>query len=125
MTQPEKRKPLTPLQRVKLFDAHDGICAICGYKIQVGERWRDEHMRALGLLGTNALDNRAPVHVRCAKAKDADDIPRIAKAKRQRASHIGAKTSPRPMAGGRNSPWRRHMDGRVELRHHEKDAEDW
>ena len=98
-----RRKPLTPLQRAKLFDEHGGICCICGCKIQAGEKWIDEHRRALGLLGTNEMTNRGPAHVKCASVKTAtEDIPMIAKAKRTRAKHLGCWRSSRPLRS-RNS----------------------
>jgi hypothetical protein len=44
----------------------------------------DEHLRALALLGTNALENRALYRKPCARKKtDEQDTPRIAKAKAQ------------------------------------------
>jgi hypothetical protein len=43
-------------------------------------------------------------------------VPRIAKMKRQRAAHLGAKTSKRPMPGSRASGLKKHMDGRVSKR---------
>src|SRR3954466_1680929 len=106
------RKPLTPAQRLRLFEAHRGLCALCGRKIATGERWRDEHMRALGLGGTNDMDNRAPVHIACAAVKDAQDIPAIAKAKRTKRAHLGIR-EPKgpPIPGSRRSRWKRKMDG--------------
>lgn len=94
MTQPlslHNRKPLTAKERIELFRAHDGICCICGGKIQVGEAWIDEHQRALALGGSNDLENRGPAHVKCAKVKTKDDMGMIAKAKRMEAKHFGAK----------------------------------
>lgn len=86
------RKPLTPTQRLKLFEAHKGICALCGREIRAGEPWIDEHIRPLGLGGTNDLDNRTPVHVACAQAKTRnEDMPRITKAKRQKMAALGIK----------------------------------
>ncbi len=85
------RKPLTPRQRVKLYEAFGGICPLCSTKIIPGHRWRDEHLRALGLGGTNEWDNRAPVHSWCAPAKDRDDMARINKAKDQKAASLGIK----------------------------------
>ena len=86
------RKPLTPTQRLKLFEAHKGICVLCGQQIRAGEKWVDEHLRALALGGSNDMDNRAPVHVACAKAKtNEDDLPRIAKAKRQKMAALGIR----------------------------------
>ena len=84
-----QRKALTPTQRLKLFEAHNGICALCGVAIRPGEKWRDEHLRPLALGGSNDMENRAPVHFKCAKAKDAEDLTRIAKAKRQKRASIG------------------------------------
>lgn len=87
-----KRKPLTPTGRLKLYEKHKGICALCSLKIMPGEDWIDEHLRALGLGGTNDADNRAPVHVKCAEAKTrGEDMPRINKAKRQKKAALGIK----------------------------------
>ena len=89
-----RRKPLTPTQRLKLFEDHKGICALCGLQIRSGEKWIDEHIRALGLGGTNDLDNRAPVHVACANAKThgpEGDVAKIAKAKRAKMAALGIK----------------------------------
>ena len=109
------RKPLSPTQRLKLFEAHRGICALCSRPIR-GEPWRDEHLRALGLGGGNEVENRAPVHIACAEAKDSDDLPRIAKAKRQKMAHLGIKKSSRPIPGSRASGFKKHLDGRVTRR---------
>lgn len=89
------RKNLTPTQRLKLFESFKGMCVLCTRKITDGESWRDEHLRALGLGGSNEWDNRAPVHVACAKAKDAEDLPRIAKAKRQKRAAHGMRPAPK------------------------------
>lgn len=85
------RKPLTPTQRLKLFEAHKGICGICTREIRGGEPWIDEHMRPLALGGSNDLENRRPVHVACAAAKTSNDLASIAKAKRQKRASLGIK----------------------------------
>ena len=110
---PKKRKPLTALQRAKMFDEHKGICVICGTKIKAGERWIDEHGRALALLGTNDMENRGPAHEACAKVKTKKDVAMIAKAKRVRAKHIGASRPKQPFPGGRGSRFKKLMDGRT------------
>jgi 5-methylcytosine-specific restriction protein A len=89
------RKRLTPRQRLTLWEDHRGICVICGLPIRAGEPWQDEHCRALGLGGSNSLTNRGPAHKRCSKAKDRDDISRIAKAKRQKCAALGIKDEKR------------------------------
>lgn len=90
------RKPLTPTQRLKLFEQHKGVCGICGQYIQAGSRWRDEHLIPLALGGSNDMENRAPVHEKCAEAKDKDDMRQIAKAKRQKRAHLGIKSQRGP-----------------------------
>lgn len=88
------RKPLTPTQRLRLFEAHKGVCCCCGLYIKAGERWIDEHIIPLALGGTNDLENRAPAHEKCAALKTKDDMERIAKAKRQKRAHLGIKVKP-------------------------------
>jgi hypothetical protein len=109
------RKSLTPTQRLKLFEAWHGCCCICERKIQAGEAWIDEHIRPLGLGGTNYLDNRGPAHKACADAKTNGkdgDLARIAKAKRMKMRHIGVKSRKGPpIPGSKDSPWKRKMDG--------------
>lgn len=85
-----KRKPLTKLQRAEMFARHNGICVICGLRIVPGQKFIDEHIRALGLLGTNDMSNRGPAHITCAAIKTHDeDMPRIVKAKAQAAAGVG------------------------------------
>ena len=96
------RKPLTPRQRLKLFEQHKGICVLCGLQIRSGEKWIDEHLLALGLGGSNDTENRAPVHLACAKAKTHDeDMPRIVKAKRQKMVALGIKRESRQKIASR------------------------
>ena len=111
-----KRKPLTAKERIELFRAHDGMCCICGGKIQVGELWIDEHERALALGGTNDLDNRGPAHEQCAKIKTKADMAMIAKAKRIEAKHFGAKKKNNPFPGSKSSAFRKKLNGTVERR---------
>lgn len=95
------RKPLTPTQRLKLFEDHKGICCLCERKIQAGEAWIDEHKIALGLGGSNDLSNRGPAHEACADAKThgaSGDIATIAKCKRQKMRHLGIR-SPSKLQG--------------------------
>jgi len=113
-----KRKPLTTRERIELFRAHNGVCCICGGKINVGETWWDEHERALALGGTNDADNRGPAHEICARAKTKKDMQMIAKAKRLEAKHFGAKSARKgaPIPGSKASGWKRKLDGTTERR---------
>jgi 5-methylcytosine-specific restriction protein A len=120
-----KRKPLTPTQRLALFEAYKGLCCVCGFKIHLGEKWIDEHLRALGLGGTNQWDNRGPAHVKCAEIKTVGDMAAINKAKAQKRSALGIKNenrakirkppkepkSPLVTAQGQSGIWRQVKNG--------------
>ena len=97
-----KRKPLTPKQRLALFEAHKGICIVCKLKIN-DPKWIDEHIRPLGQGGGNELANRAPAHIKCAEAKTNGkngDNARTAKAKRQKVRAVIGKAAPKKKLEG-------------------------
>jgi 5-methylcytosine-specific restriction protein A len=105
------RRRMTSLRRARIFDSHGGTCHLCGVKIAVGEAWEAEHIIALEISGDDSDDNLAPAHVACHRAKTAEDVGRIAKARRVYAKHIGAHRSKRPLPGGRGSPWKCKVNG--------------
>ena len=112
-----RRRPMSATRQLRIWEAHKGRCYLCGRKIVAGEAWEVEHMRALGLGGTDTDDNCAPAHKACHASKTRDDAARIAKAKRQKARHLGIKTRKgRPMPGTKASGLRKRMDGKVERR---------
>lgn len=91
------RKPLSPTQKLALHEKQGGICPLCDQPMVPGDRLTDEHLRALGLGGSNAFDNRAMVHTPCALAKTHGpdgDLARIAKAKAQKRAALGFKAAP-------------------------------
>ena len=77
------RKNYTKAQRVKLFDAHRGICVICKNKIHAerGEKWICEHVNPREISADDSPDNLGPAHVDCAKEKTKKDVKLIAKVK--------------------------------------------
>lgn len=82
----EARKPLTPKQRAELALAQGGLCGCgCGGKLNhATEGTIDEHLRALGLQGTNAMENRSLWRKPCSDAKTyGADLPTMAKADAQ------------------------------------------
>ena len=109
------RKRWTALRRARLFDAHKGLCHICGLKIDaVREGFEVEHVIPLALGGDDDEGNCRPAHVACHKDKTADDKAQIAKANRVRAKHLGARDRPRRiMPGSKASPWKKRLDGTV------------
>lgn len=111
-----KRKPLTRLQRVKLFDDHKGKCCLCGLPIQAsrGEKYIVEHIKPLWLGGADEISNMGPAHDRCAVEKTKGEAPIKAKSDRVRARHLGIKKSTRPIPGSKASGVRKRMNGNVE-----------
>lgn len=87
------RKPLTPSQRLALFERRGGRCCVCGEKI-IGA-FIDEHWRPLGLGGSNDKTNRDVAHIDCAATKTKDDMQRINKAKAQKKAAHGIRREPR------------------------------
>lgn len=112
-----KRKTLTPRMRLKVWENHKGICALCNGKIDgIRERWIVEHMRALELGGADDESNMAPVHEVCAMLKTSGpegDHARAAKAKRVKSKHLGIKKSKNPLPGSKGSKWKKKIDGSV------------
>jgi len=111
-----RRRPMTPARRLRILEAHDSHCYICGLRIDpTCEAWDVDHELALGLAGADDDSNWRPVHVDpCHKDKTRKDVQRMRKADAQKARHLGAKTPPRkPMAGSRASKWKKRMDGSV------------
>jgi hypothetical protein len=95
-----RRKPLTPSQKLKLYEAQKGICPLCDRRMERGEKLIDEHLQSLGLAGSNDLSNRAMVHATCAYAKtfgSEGDIAKIAEAKRRKARSLGLTAPKRPI----------------------------
>ncbi len=107
------RRSLSRLQRIRVFDDNDGICHICERGIRPGESWEVEHPTALALCGSDKIEDMRPAHKKCHSEKTAkEDIPRIAKAVRQRANHLGIKRRQnRPMPGTKASGIRKPLDG--------------
>jgi 5-methylcytosine-specific restriction endonuclease McrA len=86
-----KRRPLSTTRKLKLWETCGGVCHICEQKIRVGERWDVEHIIPLAMGGADDESNMAPAHAACHAPKTVEDVGRIAKAKRQKARHIGIK----------------------------------
>jgi 5-methylcytosine-specific restriction protein A len=98
-----ERKRLTPSQKLKLYELQRGICPLCDQAMRRGEKLIDEHLRSLGLGGTNDLGNRAIAHALCAALKTHGpdgDLARIAKAKAQKRASLGFKDGPKIQSAG-------------------------
>jgi 5-methylcytosine-specific restriction protein A len=114
-TRTVRRPTFSTSFRLNLFLIKKGLCAACTQKIDAGKAWDIDHIVPLALGGTNAADNLQILCRPCHRSKTTQsDIPRIAKTKRLKAHHLGARApSTRPIPGSRHSPWKRKMDGSV------------
>ena len=110
-----KRKPLTTLQRARLFAEHKGICGLCHLPIMAFQRWIDEHRIPLSQGGSNDWENRCPAHEHCAKEKTKQDAADLSTIRNGYAKRIGAKVPKHPMPGSRHHPskLRKKMNGQV------------
>lgn len=107
------RRPLTALRRADIFLKADGICHICGVKINAtrGEPWDVEHVIPLAIGGEDGGDNLKPAHRSCHAVKSKRDAGIKAKTDRLRAKHIGARKPSRWA-----SKWKRKVNGQTVLR---------
>lgn len=111
-----KRQTLSPTKRLRLFEAHKGMCALCGKEIRSGKKWLVEHMRPLSLGGTNEPENLRPVHVACADAKTHGrdgDLAKAAKAKRSKMASLGIKRDG-PQIESRGFPKKPERPGKID-----------
>jgi 5-methylcytosine-specific restriction endonuclease McrA len=88
----DSRKTFTTKQRAEVFLVNDGICHICGAKIQVGQNFDIDHVLPLALGGTNDAANLRPAHAKCHRgvgSKTSDDVKAISRADRLAKKHFG------------------------------------
>lgn len=100
--------------RLRVFERYGGVCQLSGRKIRAGDRWDVDHRLALGLGGEHAESNLWPVLCDSHKAKTAEDVRMIRKAQRQKAKHLGIKSSGRKiLSRGFDKRFSRRFDGTV------------
>lgn len=86
------RKAMSPMRRLRIWEANKGICILCELKIDgVREKWIVEHRRALVLGGEDTDENCGPAHETCRRTKDKVDVADGARAKRRKAKLLGIK----------------------------------
>jgi 5-methylcytosine-specific restriction endonuclease McrA len=88
-----KRRPLTRLQRTRIYDSANGVCCICGNPVNAerGTKWIVEHIKPLWLGGADDESNMGPAHQSCAVEKTVSEAPVKAKGDRVRAKHLGIR----------------------------------
>jgi 5-methylcytosine-specific restriction endonuclease McrA len=85
------RSEFKPATKAKAFERSGGLCETCKERLQVG-KFHYDHVIPDGLGGANTLENCGVICTPCHGAKTTSrDVPQIAKMKRQKRAHIGAK----------------------------------
>lgn len=110
-----KRRRLSTRDRTALEQREGRICHLCNGQIGATEAWDVSHEIPLAQGGDDAESNWRMAHRKCHRDHTAAvDLPAIAKTKRIRARHFGAKApSRRPLPGGRNDKVRKKINGAV------------
>ncbi|WP_341893795.1 HNH endonuclease signature motif containing protein [Ferrovibrio terrae] len=102
--------PVPPRVRLRVFEAMKGRCGICGRKVQAGDKWTCEHVKALINGGENREDNLGVTCSWCLPGKNADDVAEKSTTYRKRSKHAGIKKkSSRPLPGSKDSPWKQTL----------------
>ena len=109
------RREFSKATKAKAFGRAQGRCEKCCARLFSGNIQYD-HVTSCALGGDNSLENCEVLCRACHNSKTGGhDVPKIAKAKRQQARHIGAKApKSRPLPGTRASGIRKRMNGNVE-----------
>lgn len=78
-----------PRVRLRVYEAHNGICWLSKRKIEAGEKWELHHKVALIEGGENRESNLAPVLVAPHKAETKRQMAKKKKVNRTRKKHLG------------------------------------
>jgi len=109
-----KRVRITAKMRADIFLSRGGTCHLCSMKVVPGEDWDVSHDIPLEAGGKDDATNWFVAHRKCHRVHTSTvDVPLIAKVKRVHQKHVGAKKSRSPMPLGRDSKFKRKMDGTI------------
>jgi 5-methylcytosine-specific restriction protein A len=78
-----------PRVRLRIFQAHGGVCHRSGRKIMPGDKWALDHVIALINGGRNDEANLAPILEDAHREKTAEDMAIKSKTYRMAAKHAG------------------------------------
>jgi 5-methylcytosine-specific restriction protein A len=88
---------IPPRVRLRVFEAHNGMCYLTGRKITAADKWDVDHVVALCNGGDNRESNLAPALREEHKKKTAQDVATKAKDRRVRSKHLGIAPKKRKM----------------------------
>jgi 5-methylcytosine-specific restriction endonuclease McrA len=104
--------PIPPRVKLRVFEAHGGVCHLSGRKIRAGEPWDCDHVKALINGGENRETNLAPALRDKHRIKTAQDVAEKADTYRRRSKHLGLKQPSRLT----HPTLKRGFDGKVRPR---------
>ena len=107
--------PIPARVKLRVFQAHSGICHIAKRKIRPGEPWDAEHVIAIINGGENRESNLAPALRSKHPEKTARDMAEKSRTYRKRKSNLGIKKRS-TFACSRDSKFKKRIDGTVVLR---------
>ena len=110
--QTNRRSEFSRKTKAAAFARSGGRCEGCGLKLQVG-RFVYDHVVPDWMGGEATLSNCQVIGKCCDAPKTAKDQGDIAKIKRVRDKHIGAKTPRAQWPCGRRSKWKKKLNGTV------------
>lgn len=109
--------PVPPRVRLRVFEAHNGLCHLTGLKITGADAWDMDHVKALANGGENRESNLAPALRKAHRVKTAEDVAKKATSYRKRSKFLGIKPEKpayRKVPGSRGTGFRRKLNGMVE-----------
>lgn len=110
---PDAKVP--PRVRVRIFEKHGGRCYLSGRKINAGDKWELEHIKALCNGGEHREGNMAPALIAPHKVKTKADRAEKKKVDAIRKRHLGIRT-PSKFSCSRGSKFKKKISGEVVLR---------
>ena len=81
--------PIPSRVRLRVFQAHNGVCYRSKRKIRPGDAWECDHVIALINGGANCESNLAPLLTETHREKTAEDVATKSKTYRLAAKHNG------------------------------------
>jgi 5-methylcytosine-specific restriction endonuclease McrA len=115
-----RRREFPAKMKVAAYQRAAGRCEVCTAPLRVG-KFEYDHRIPDALGGEPTLENCIVTCSACHSAKTrTEDVPRIAKAKRQERGYVGAKPRKAVLPGSRGSKWKRKINGATVRRDQER-----
>lgn len=100
--------------RLRVLERFGKKCQLCSRAIGTGDKWICDHRKALINDGEHRENNLWPICNWCDKnIKTPADIAKKSATYKSKLKTFGLHKSKHPMPGGKNSPTKRTVDGRV------------